>query len=169
MTKKLIAMLAAMFAAMYTLAAVTITTSAKTFQKAGGAASVVVQGDGSWTATSDSSWIVIKSGASGTGAGSVVYVVNANATADVRIGHINIGGNTYTITQYGYDATIFPTSVTFDRYGGNGTISVTVDAGVSWSAVANNDWISVSPASGMSIGTVSYTVAEYPGVVSRVN
>ena len=47
MTKKLVAMLAAMFAAMYTLAAVTITTSAKTFQKAGGAASVVVQGDGS--------------------------------------------------------------------------------------------------------------------------
>ena len=168
MKKKLIAMLAAMFAAMYTLAAVTITTSAKTFQKAGGAASVVVQGDGSWTATSDSTWIVIKSGASGTGAGSVVYVVNANATADVRIGHINIGGNTYTITQYGYDATISPTSATFDRYGGNGTISVTVDAGVSWSAVANNDWISVSPASGMSVGTVNYTVAEYPGVVSRV-
>lgn len=168
MKKKLIAMLAAMGAAMYTMAAVTITTSAKTFQKAGGAASVVVQGDGSWTATSDSSWIVIKSGASGTGAGSVVYVVNANATADVRIGHINIGGNTYTITQYGYDATISPTSATFDRYGGNGTVSVTVNAGVSWSAVANNDWISVSPASGMSIGTVSYTVAEYPGVVSRV-
>lgn len=168
MTKKLIAMLAAMFAAMYTLAAVTITTSAKTFQKAGGAASVVVQGDGSWTATSDSAWIVINSGSSGTGAGSVVYIVNANATADTRIGHINIGGNTYTITQYGYDATISPTSATFDRYGGNGTISVTVDAGVSWSAVANNDWISVSPASGMSVGTVNYTVAEYAGVVSRV-
>ena len=168
MVKKLITMLAAMGAALYTMAAVTITTSAKTFQKAGGAASVVVQGDGSWTATSDSTWIVIKSGASGTGAGSVVYVVNANATADVRIGHINIGGNTYTITQYGYDATISPTSATFDRYGGNGTISVTVDAGVSWSAVANNDWISVTPASGMSVGTVNYAVSEYPGVVSRV-
>lgn len=161
-------MLTAMSAAMYTMAAVTITTSAKTFQKAGGAASVVVQGDGSWTATSDSSWIVIKSGASGNGAGSCVYVVNANATADVRIGHIDIDGNTYTITQYGYDATISPISATFDRYGGNGTISVTVDAGVSWSAVANNDWISVSPASGMSVGTVNYAVAEYPGVVSRV-
>ena len=168
MKTKLIAMLAAMCAAMYTMAAVTITTSARTFQKAGGAASVVVQGDGSWTATSDSTWIVINSGSSGTGAGSVVYIVNANATADTRIGHLNIGGNTYTITQYGYDATISPTSATFDRYGGNGTISVTVDAGVSWSAVANNDWISVSPASGMSVGTVNYTVAEYAGVVSRV-
>ena len=168
MKTKLIAMLAAMFAAMYTMAAVTITTSAKTFQKAGGAASVVVQGDGAWTATSDATWIVINSGSSGTGAGSVVYIVNANATADTRIGHLNIGGNTYTITQYGYDATISPTSATFDRYGGNGTISVTVDAGVSWSAVANNNWITVSPASGMSVGTVNYTVAEYAGVVSRV-
>ena len=168
MKKKLIAMFAAMLAAMYALAAVTITTSAKTFQKAGGAASVVVQGDGSWTATSDSSWIVIKSGASGTGAGSVVYVVNANATADVRIGHINIGGNTYTITQYGYDATLSPTSATFDRRGGSGTVSVTVDAGVSWTAMANDDWITVSSSSGMSVGTVNYTVAAYDGVVSRV-
>ena len=167
MKKKLITLVAAIFAVMH-VQAVTITTSARTFQKAGGAASVVVQGDGSWTATSDSSWIVIRQGASGNGAGSCVYVVNANATADVRIGHIDIGGNMYTITQYGYDAMISPTSATFDRNGGGGSISVTVDAGVSWSAVPNDDWITVSPSSGTSIGTVNYTVAEYPGVVSRV-
>lgn len=168
MKRKLMAMLAAICAAACTMAGVTITTSAKTFQKAGGAASVVVQGEGSWTATSDSNWIVIKSGASGSGTGSCVYVVNANSTADVRIGHINIGGNTYTITQYGYDATIAPTSSTFDRNGGGGTISVVVDAGISWSAVPNNDWITVSPSSGMSVGTVTYTVAAYDGVVSRI-
>ena len=167
MSKLTIILALALFATA-SFAAITITTSAKTFQKTGGAASVVVQGDGDWTATSDSSWIVIKSGASGNGAGSCVYVVNANATADVRIGHIDIGGNTYTITQYGYDATISPTSATFDRYGGSGAISVTAEAGVSWSAVPNNDWISVSPASGTSVGTVNYSVAEYPGVVSRV-
>ena len=149
-------------------AAVTITTSAKTFQKAGGAASVVVQGDGAWTATSDRDWIVIKSGASGNGAGSCVYVVNANATADTRIGHINIGGNMYTITQYGYDATLTPTAATFDLTGGSGTISVTVDAGVSWTARANDSWLTVSPSSGMSVGTVNYTVAAYDGIVSRV-
>ena len=165
---KLSIILALTLYAAASFAAVTITTSAKTFQKAGGAASVVVQGDGAWTATSDSSWIVIKQGASGNGAGSCVYVVNANMTADVRIGHLKIGGNTYTITQYGYDATISPTSATFDRYGGGDTISVTAEAGVSWSAVPNNDWITVSPASGTSVGTVNYSVAEYPGVVSRV-
>lgn len=149
-------------------AAVSITTSAKTFQKDGGAASVTITGTGSWTAAADADWIVIKQGASGTDAGSCVYVVNANTTADTRIGHIKIGGNTYTITQYGYTATISPSSATFTRDGGGGTITVTVDAGVSWSAVANDSWIAVSPASGTSVGTVSYTVSEYPGVISRV-
>ena len=166
--KKLMMLCAAICAAMCALAGVTITTSAKTFQKAGGAASVVVQGDGAWTATSDSSWIVIKSGASGNGAGSCVYVVNANTSADTRIGHINIGGNTYTITQYGYDATLSPTAATVTRAGGSGSFSVTVDAGISWSARANDSWITVSPDSGMSVGTVNYTVAAYDGVVSRV-
>ena len=149
-------------------AAVSITTSAKTFQKDGGAASVTITGTGSWTAAADADWIVIKQGASGTDAGSCVYVVNANTTADTRIGHIKIGGNTYTITQYGYTATISPSSATFTRDGGGGTITVTVDAGVLWSAVANDSWIAVSPASGTSVGTVSYTVSEYPGVISRV-
>ena len=62
MTKKLVVLCAAMYAAMFALASVTITTSARTFQKAGGAASVVVPGDGDWSATSDSDWIVIKQG-----------------------------------------------------------------------------------------------------------
>ena len=157
-----------MFAAMYTMAAVTITTSAKTFDKDGGAASVVVQGSGDWTATSDSSWIVIKQGTSGSGAGSCVYIVNANVTADTRIGHLTIGGNTYTITQHGYTAAISPASASFNRNGGNGTISVTVDAGISWTAKSNNDWITVSPQSGVSVGSVSYSVSPYDGVVSRV-
>lgn len=151
-----------------TFAAVTISTSAKTFQKDGGAASIVVSGDGNWTATSDSSWIVIRQGASGNGAGSCVYIVNANTTADVRIGHIILGGNTYTITQYGYEAVISPSSSKFDRKGGSGTITVTTDAGISWTATPNDEWISVSPSSGVSVGTVSYTVAEYPGVTTRV-
>lgn len=168
MRKKSITLFAAIFAAMYTMAAVTITTSAKTFDKDGGAASVVVQGSGTWTAISDSSWIVIKQGASGSGAGSCVYIVNANATADTRIGHLTIGGNTYTITQHGYMATISPASASLDRNGGSGTISVTVDAGISWTAKSNNDWITVTPQSGISVGSVSYSVSPYEGVVSRV-
>ena len=106
-------------------AAVTISTSSKTFQKQGGAASVTVSGDGAWTAVSDSSWLVIGSGASGNGDGKCLYTCNANNTADTRIGHITIGGNTYTVTQYGYVASISPTTATFDRKGGKGMVSIT--------------------------------------------
>ena len=168
MRKIIIALIGVMLSMQMAFAAVSITTSAKTFQKSGGAASIVVTGDGAWTATSDSSWIVIKQGASGTGAGSCVYIVNANTTADVRIGHIRLGGNTYTITQYGYEASLSPKSATFDRRGGSGSVTVTVDAGISWTAIPNDDWITVAPNSGVSVGTVTYKVAEYPGVTTRV-
>ena len=168
MKKLFIAMFVVVFALQATFAAVSITTTSKTFQKAGGAASIVVTGEGAWTATSDSPWIVIKQGSSGTGAGSCVYIINANTTADVRVGHITIGGNTYTITQYGYDVTLSPSSATFDRKGGSGNIAVTVDAGITWTAIANESWITVSPKTGTSVGNVAYQVEEYSGVVTRV-
>lgn len=106
MKRTLIALMGLAFVVNSAFAAVTISMSAKTLEKAGGAASVTISGTGEWTAVSDVSWIVIRQGASGDGAGSCVYVVNANTTADTRIGHIEIGGNTYTVTQHGYAATI---------------------------------------------------------------
>ena len=168
MKKKLIAMLAAMCAAMYALAAVTISVSTKTVQKTGGGGTITVSGTGAWTAVSDASWITVKSGASGDGDGKVMFTVGENTTADTRIGHINItGGNVYTITQYGYTGTISPSSTTCDLNGETGTINVTVDAGITWSATPNVEWLSVTPTSGRSVGSVTYTIAPYNGVVSR--
>lgn len=167
--KKIAIMLFAAIMATYTaLASVTISVSTKTVQKTGGGGTITVSGTGAWTAASDSSWITVKSGASGDGDGKVIFTVTENTTADTRIGHINItDGNVYTITQYGYTGTISPTSTTCDLNGASGTISVTVDAGVTWTATANVDWLSVTPTSGRSVGSVTYTVAAYNGVVSR--
>ena len=165
--KKLTMMLTAMCAVMCTLASVTISVSAKTVQKSGGGGTITVSGTGAWTAVSDSPWITVKSGASGDGDGKVMFTVGENTTADTRIGHINVNDNVYTITQYGYAATISPTSTTVDRNGGSGTINVTTDAGITWTATANVDWLFVTPTSGRSVGSVTYTVAPYPGVVSR--
>ena len=148
------------------LAAVTITTTSKTFAKEGGAASVSTGGSGTWTATTAASWITLNR-ASGNAGVSCVYVVSANYSADTRSATIDIGGNTYTVTQTGYTATISPTSASADNAGGSGTISVTVDAGVSWTATANANWLSVSPASGMSAGSVSYTIEPYEGTTPR--
>ena len=148
-------------------AAITITTSSKTFSKDGGAASVLTGGDGTWTATTDANWITFNRG-SGNAGMSCVYIVSANFSADTRSAVIDIGGNAYTVTQTGYTATLSPASASFDHAGGTGTVFVTADAGVSWSARANVDWLSVTPATGMSAGTVTYTVQEYPdGVTTR--
>lgn len=168
MKKKLIAMLAAMCAAMCALASVTISVSTKTVQKTGGGGTITVSGTGEWTAVSDSTWITVKSGVSGDGDGKVMFTVGENTTADTRIGHINItGGNVYTITQYGYTGTISPSSTICDLNGETGTINITVDAGITWSATPNVEWLSVTPTSGWSVGSVTYTVAPYNGVVSR--
>lgn len=88
-------------------------------------------------------------------------MVSANYSADTRSATIDIGGNAYTVTQTGYTAEISPTSASKTYTGGSGTIDVTCDAGVSWTAKANASWLSVSPTSGTSNGSVTYTVAQY--------
>lgn len=143
-------------------AAVTITTTSKTFAKEGGAASISTGGTGSWTATTDAAWISFNR-ASGEAGVSCVYVVSANYSADTRSAVIDIAGNVYTVTQTGYTAVISPESATADYTGKNGTITVTVDAGVAWTATPNCSWLSVSPSSGTSSGSVTYTVAAYSG------
>jgi hypothetical protein len=51
-----------------------------------------------WTATSDASWVTITSGATGTGTGTVSYLVAANSGLR-RTGTLTVGGQTATIVQ----------------------------------------------------------------------
>lgn len=53
----------------------------------------------SWTATSNTSWITVNSGASGTNNGTISYSVQANIEKTARTGTITIGGQTLTVTQ----------------------------------------------------------------------
>jgi hypothetical protein len=68
---------------------------------AGGPGNVSVATDNgcAWTATSDSTWLTVSSGASGTGNGMASYLVAANTGPTPRTGHITIGGRTVTIMQ----------------------------------------------------------------------
>ena len=142
------------------MAAVTISTVSKEVGKEGGAFSVNTGGSGTWTATSKASWITLNR-ASGNVGVSCIYVVSANFSTDARTGTIDISGNTFTVYQTGYEATLSPTSANVDYTGGSGTIQVTADAGVSWTAKANVSWLSVTPSSGASVGSVTYKVAAY--------
>ena len=54
-----------------------------------------------WTATSNDSWVTITSGNSGNGNGTVNYSVSAN-TGSERTGTMTIAGQTFAVTQEGY-------------------------------------------------------------------
>ena len=53
-----------------------------------------------WTVVSNDPWIIITSGSSGTGSGTVNYTVAPN-TGPLRKGTATIAGKTFTVTQYG--------------------------------------------------------------------
>ena len=145
---------------------ITITAIGRTFDKAGGAASVITGGSGEWSAWTDSAWITL-SRANGTAGVSCIYAVGANFSAGTRIGRIYIEDKVFTVTQTGYEGAISPEGAEWDCAGGTGEIAVTVDAGVAWTAVANVDWLTVEPRSGRSSGTVAYRVAAYDETPTR--
>jgi hypothetical protein len=53
-----------------------------------------------WTASSGDGWLVVSSGQSGNASGTVGVSVSAN-TGAARVGHVIVGGQTYTVTQDG--------------------------------------------------------------------
>jgi glucose/arabinose dehydrogenase len=125
-----------------------------------------------WTAVSNASWIHITSGASGSGNGSVGYSVDANASSSPRTGTMTIAGQTFTVNQSGVVGTctysVTPTSATFRKGGGAGSVSVTAGAGCGWTAVSQATWITITGgATGSGNGTVTYSVARYTGKGTR--
>jgi hypothetical protein len=57
--------------------------------------------DLNWSAIANDLWITITGGSTGTGNGTVTYMVTANPSSDNRTGSITIDGQTYAITQAG--------------------------------------------------------------------
>ncbi len=97
----------------------TLSGSGQSFDATGGGGSITVTTNNStcaWTAVSNSSFISITSGASGTGSGTAGYSVLANTSTSPRTGTITIGGTTYTVTEAGLTtppASCVATSISF--------------------------------------------------------
>ena len=132
-----------------------------------GSVDVITTASCAWTATTSAAWITIASGASGTGNGTVGFVVLPNLGA-ARSDSILIGGQTFTVNQ----AAVLPTctytlsapSATIPAAGGTGTFNVTAPAGCTWTALTSATWITITAgASGSGNGTVSFTVAANTG------
>ena len=148
-----------------------ISPTSQSFSAAGGTGSVGVttQTGCPWTASENATWIHITSGASGNGNGSVGYTVDANTSSSPRTGTMTVAGQVFTVNQSGAATCTFsisPTTASYTRTGGTGTVAVTVTAGTgcNWTAVSNASWITITGgASGSGNGTVSYSVGPYGG------
>src|SRR3954471_11966361 len=129
---------------------------------ASGSVAVTAAAGCSWTAVSNSPWISVYIGATGTGNGTVAYSVQANTTSSSRTGSLTIAGNTFTITQAGAPCafSISPLMATLtSSAAATGTVAVGSGSGCAWAAVSNVSWITVtSGGSGVGNGSVTYSV-----------
>jgi len=137
-----------------------ISPTAQSFNSSGGTGSVnVTMPEGcNWTVSSNSSWLSITSGSTGSGSGAVYYSVSQNPISSSRTGIITIAGKTFTVTQAGVSCTYSLSSATnsVDSSGGSGNISVTTPSGCNWTATANGSWINISSGTGRTGSGIFY-------------
>ncbi|HEY3132412.1 MAG TPA: BACON domain-containing carbohydrate-binding protein [Acidobacteriota bacterium] len=113
-----------------------------------------------WTATSNASWIVILSSVTGSGDGTVNYMVAANNANTARNGVILIGSQTFAISQANRcPFSLVPASRTHTPDAQTGDIAVKAPGGCGWTAKSNVPWIKItSGSSGEGDGTVTYEI-----------
>jgi PKD repeat protein len=69
-----------------------------------GSVGIIAMNDCSWTAVSNSPWITVTTGNSGSGNGTITFNVAMNPSRSIRSGTLIIGGITYTVMQMGLHA-----------------------------------------------------------------
>jgi hypothetical protein len=117
-----------------------------------------------WTAASDVPWITVVSGGTGTGNGTVGYLVLPNIGAS-RSGTITIAGQTFTVAQAALvcSYSISPDKLKVNGVAGTGSTNVSTGSTCTWAATSEASWITVTSAtSGTGNGTVTFSYAANP-------
>jgi hypothetical protein len=140
----------------------------KSSPAAGDTASVsVTSGDGcAWSAASGAPWIIVNSGSSGTGDGTVTMTIAANtAGAPQRTGTVTIAGLTFTVTQDPGTCsyTVTPTSLSVPPAGLTSSMSIVTSAGCTWAASGMPSWFAATSATQTGSGLLSYAIASNAG------
>jgi len=143
----------------------TISPTTQNFALGGGTGSVTVttQSGCNWTAVSNSGFVTVTSGASGTGNGTVNFSVGGTTSA--RVGTITIAGQTFTVNQNGACSfAISPTSIVASQNVTTSGITVITQPGCQWTAVSNASFATITGgSSGTGNGTVSYFLQSNTG------
>ena len=153
----------------YSIAPTEVTSIAGT--GGSGSVSVNTQAGCTWTAASNTSFITVTSGSSGTGNGTVGYSVAASDTTSPRNGTMTIAGQTFNVSQLGATCsyTLTPSSASAARGAGSGTVTVTTNiATCGWTAGSASGFLGItSGAVGTGTGTVGYSIAANAAVSFR--
>jgi hypothetical protein len=118
----------------------------------------------SWTASSNTSWLSVIAGATGTASRTIYYTVAANTGAP-RSGTLTIAGQTYTVNQAGTcNYALSTTSANVAATANTGSVNVTTNSDCNWTSTSNANWITITAGvSGAGNGTVSYAVSANTG------
>lgn len=153
---------------------VTLIPTSATIGARGGSNTIHVAVNGAdcaWTAVSNNPFITITEGSSGTGRGSVRYVVAPNTSAGTVTGTITIADQTFTVLQHPFECafSLKPKKAKCKAAGGSKTVKVkTRFSECKWTAVSNDPFITITAgASGAGNGVVRYTVAANTNTVRR--
>lgn len=133
-------------------------------------ARVAAQGGCGWNAASETPWIQILGGGTGTGSGDVVYAVAPNPLSASRIGRLNLAGQPFTVEQAGVPCTfgLALASAVPSAAGGSGTFTLASNAGdCVWIAQSDQAWLTLPTTSGVGGGTVLYQLAANPNTSAR--
>jgi all-beta uncharacterized protein/BACON domain-containing protein len=155
---------------------------------AGGEWDVKVSANGCvWLATSNTGWIRVKSGQTGTRDGTVIVEADANTGPDARSGSLTIAGESFGVAQGGTspDAppppppplpppppppsftcsyTLSPTTHAAPAAGGTGTTTIqTNHPGCVWNVSSDSAWLTFTTPTGAGSQGVGFTVAANTG------
>lgn len=145
---------------------VTVGSTAVSVGSAGGPVDVPVSappGCG-WAVTSNTPWISVAGGSTGTGSGVASFRVEGTEAA-ARSGTVTVAGQVVAITQSpGCAYRLDPVSYSAPQAGGATSLAVATGAGCTWSATSTAEWISITAGqTGSGAGQVQLLVAANTG------
>jgi hypothetical protein len=144
-----------------------ISPSSATMDKDGGTGTLAVTAAAhcAWTAASETPWLTVTSGASGSGSGTVTYLADRNTATTGRSGTIAAAGRSFVLHQEGdpYRCQYSVSPVTFSpcMTSGDLTSTISTEPGCPWTASPGASWITVvSGNSGSGPGAVTFRVSD---------
>jgi Putative binding domain, N-terminal/Viral BACON domain len=151
-----------------------LSTSSFSFQATGGSGAVTVTAGNqcTWTATSQSGWLSITGGSSGSGTAVVTFSAAPNAASAARAGTLSIAGLPVAVTQEGTAApceyVVSPDRTAFSKDAATGTVTVTAAPQCQWSAASGAPWMTVTAGGqGAGSGMVSFAVSRNTEIADR--